>query len=224
VPDLIQPLESEAQSVLATAIATAVNNAQSAAGAVATAATADIEGSIPLNCSLGTKGFCVGFANHTQQCNKFPLNVSRIIPEAVVSFVADDFQALQPLVGILARVNPTNIEYCLRFGLGIILIMGAILLLLIFTRLFSFVYFFIKFGISLVSGMVCCLLVLIPTIILYEVQRKIQGLEPLTQGGKGVAVQSLIHVERGLAASYGLGASGCAIFMMLLVITTAIFI
>jgi hypothetical protein len=77
--------------VLATAIATAVNNAQSAAGALATASTADIEGSIPLNCSLGTKGFCVGFANHTQQYDKFPLNVSRIIPETVVSFVEDDF-------------------------------------------------------------------------------------------------------------------------------------
>jgi hypothetical protein len=198
--------------VLATAIATAVNNAQSAAGAVATAATAAIEGSIPLNCSLGTKGFCVGFANHTQQCDKFPLNVSRIIPEAVVSFVADDFQALQPLAGILARVNPTNIEYCLRFGLGFILIMGTILVFLIFTRLFSFVHFFLKFGISLVSGVVCCLLLLVPTVILYEVQRKIQDLQPF------------IQVEKGVASSYSWGASGCAILMMLLVITTAIFI
>jgi hypothetical protein len=80
--------------VLATAIANAVNNAQSAAGAVVTAATAAIKGLIPLNCSLGTKGFCVRFANHTQQYNKFLLNVSRIIPEAVVSFVTDDFQTL----------------------------------------------------------------------------------------------------------------------------------
>ena len=173
--------------MLATAIATAVNNAQSAAGAVATAATAAIEGSIPLNCSLGTKGFCVGFVNHTQQCDKFPLNVSRIIPEAVVSFVADDFQALQPLAGILARVNPTNIEYCLRFGLGFILIMGSILVFLIFTRLFSFVHFLLKFGISLVSGAVCCLLLLVPTVILYEVQRKIQHLQPFIQVEKGVA-------------------------------------
>jgi hypothetical protein len=80
--------------VLATVIATVVNNAQSVAGVVATAATAAIKGSILLNCSLGTKGFCVGFANYTQQCNKFLLNVFRIISEAVVSFVADDFQAL----------------------------------------------------------------------------------------------------------------------------------
>jgi hypothetical protein len=77
--------------VLATAIATAVNNAQSATDAVATAATAVIKGSILLNCSLNTKGFCVRFANYTQQYNKFLLNISRIILKAVVSFVVNDF-------------------------------------------------------------------------------------------------------------------------------------
>jgi hypothetical protein len=162
--------------VLATAIATAVNNTQSAAGAVATAVTAAIKGSIPLNCLLGIKGFCVRFANHTQQYNKFLLNVSRIILEAIVSFVADDFQALQPLAGILARVNLTNIKYCLRFGLGFILIISILLVFLIFTRLFSFVPFFLKFGISLVSGVVCCLLLLVLIVILYEIQKKIQYL------------------------------------------------
>jgi hypothetical protein len=69
-----------------------------------------------------------------------------------------------------------------------------------------------KFGISLVSGIVYCLLLLVPTIILYEVQRKIQDL------------QALIQVEKGVAISYGWGASSYAIWMMLLVITTAIFI
>jgi len=81
--------------VLATAIATAVNNAlnnaQSAAGAVATAVTAVIKGLILLNCLLSTKSFCVGFVNYTQQCDKFLLNVSRIILEAAVSFVTNDF-------------------------------------------------------------------------------------------------------------------------------------
>jgi hypothetical protein len=66
--------------------------------------------------------------------------------------------------------------------------------------------------ISLVSGVVCCLLLLVPTVILYEVQRKIQDLQPF------------IQVEKGVASSYSWGASGCAILMMLLVITTAIFI
>jgi hypothetical protein len=197
--------------VLATAIATAVNNAQSAASAVATAATA-IEGSIPLNGSLGTKGFCVRFANYIQQCDKFPLNVFKIIPEAVISFVINDFQALQPLAGILARVNPTNIEYCLRFGLGFILIIGTILVFLLFTRLFSFVHFFLKLRLSLVSKVICYVLLLALTVILHEVQGKIQDLQPL------------IQVEKGMASSYGWGASGCAILMMLLVIKTAIFI
>jgi hypothetical protein len=90
--------------------------------------------------------------------------------------------------------------------------MGTILVFLIFTRLFSFVHFLIKFGISLISGVACCLLLLAPTIILYEVQRMILDL------------QSHIPVEKGVAISYGWGASGCAILMMLLVITTAIFI
>jgi len=129
----------------------------------------------------------VGFANHTQQCNKFPLNVSSIIPEAVVNFVGDEAQALQPLGGILARITLTNIKYCLRFGLGFILIMGTILGFLLFTRLFSFVHFLVKFGIALVSGVVCCLLLLVPTVILYEVQRKIRDLQPNVQVEKGVA-------------------------------------
>jgi hypothetical protein len=86
-----------------------------------------------------------------------------------MSFVEDDFEALQPLTGILTRVNPTNIEYYFRFGLGFILIIGIVLVFLIFTRLFSFILFFMKFGISLVSRVICCLLLLIPIIILYEV-------------------------------------------------------
>jgi hypothetical protein len=80
--------------VLATAIATAVNNAQSVAGVVTIAATAAIKRSIPLNCLLSIKGFCVRFANYIQQYNKFLLNVSRIILKTVVSLVVDDFQAL----------------------------------------------------------------------------------------------------------------------------------
>jgi homoserine kinase len=46
---------------------------------------------------------------------------------------------------------------------------------------------------------------------LYEVQRKIQDLQPF------------IQVKKGVAISYGLGASGCAILIMLLVVTTVIF-
>ncbi|KAH6675179.1 hypothetical protein B0J14DRAFT_562194 [Halenospora varia] len=114
----LTPLASEAQgatSVLATAIATAVNNAQSAAGAVATAATAAIEGSIPLNCSLGTKGFCVGFANHTQQCDKFPLNVSRI--EVLVSTISNDWlmsdytgELTQPSSSTISSFNDSELD------------------------------------------------------------------------------------------------------------------
>jgi hypothetical protein len=51
--------------VLATAITTIVNNAQSIIGALAIASMANIEGLIPLNCSLGIKGFYIGFTNHT---------------------------------------------------------------------------------------------------------------------------------------------------------------
>ena len=50
--------------MLAVAIITIVNNAQSVTGAFIIALTADIEGLIPLNYSLGIKGFCVGFANY----------------------------------------------------------------------------------------------------------------------------------------------------------------
>ena len=51
--------------MLATAITTVVNNTQSTAGALVIALTANIKGLIPLNYSLGIKGFYIGFTNYT---------------------------------------------------------------------------------------------------------------------------------------------------------------
>jgi hypothetical protein len=52
--------------MLATAIVIAVNNIQSAIGALVIALIANIKGLIPLNYSLGIKGFYMGFINYIQ--------------------------------------------------------------------------------------------------------------------------------------------------------------
>ena len=112
-------------SVLTTAIPAAASNIQSAASAAETAAINEIEALIPINCSLGTKQFCIGFTNHTK-CNDLPFNVSNIILEAATSFVGNEIQALQPLEGILAKVMPANIQGCSILALVLILVMATI--------------------------------------------------------------------------------------------------
>ncbi|KAF4624708.1 hypothetical protein G7Y89_g13461 [Cudoniella acicularis] len=114
---LPQPFQSEAQSAasfLNTAVSAASSKVQGPAGAVATAVTditniTAIEAMIPRNCSLGTKQFCLGFDTNTT-CHSLPLNISNIVPEAVVKFVSGEVKSLLPLEGILAKVTLASIQ------------------------------------------------------------------------------------------------------------------
>ncbi|KAF8862719.1 hypothetical protein BDZ45DRAFT_739032 [Acephala macrosclerotiorum] len=205
--NLIPALQSEAQSaasVLATATAAAGSKIQSAAGAAETA----VEALIPRNCSLGTKQFCVGFSNHTN-CNDLPLNVSDIIPEAIISFIGDEAQSLQPLEGIMAKVAPTIIQGSFVFGLGFLAIMATMFVIVIFSLL-SVAAFFLRLGICLLA-VLCFVPFIIPTAILYHVQSEIQGFG------------SIVGIEKGYVTGQCMGALVCAGVMMLLTIFMSIF-
>jgi hypothetical protein len=206
--DLIQPLQSEAQSaasVLAIATAAAGSKIQSVAGAAQTAVSKidAIEALIPRNCSLGIKQFCVGFSNYTK-CNDLPLNISDIIPETITSFIGNEIQSLQPLEAIMAKVTPIFIQDSLVFGLGILVVMAAIFLCLIF-KLISVATLFLRLGVGLLV-ILCSVPFVIPTTILYHVQSEINGLG------------SVVGIEKGDAAGQYMGALVCAGVMMLLTI------
>ena len=207
-------LQGEAQSaanVLITAIPAAASKVQSAAGTVETAASDidAIKALIPRNYSLGIKQFLVGFGNHTK-CNDLPLNISDIIPEDIANFVSDEIQVLQPLEGILAKVTPANIQDCLILGLELMLVMAVLFVCLIFSRLLAFANFFVRLATCLVFGLLCFISFLIPTIILYYVQSKIQDLG------------SSIEVEKGNVENLCVGALCCAVVMMVLTVIASV--
>jgi hypothetical protein len=199
--DVLQPLQSEAQSaanVVATAISPAISKVQSAASAAT--AIPDIKDMIPRNCSLGTKQFCFGFDNRTE-CNDLPLNLSNIVPEAVATVIGDQVQALQPLPGILAKVTVANIQHCLILGPVLMFVMIIILCFANYLLRLS-----IRTGmvIIFVAGLICCIPFVIPTVILFVVQSKIENLP------------SSIEVQKGDVSNYSLGVLCCGVVMMLL--------
>jgi hypothetical protein len=202
--DVLQPLHSEAQSaanVVATAISPAISKLQTAASAATAIPDINtVKEMIPRNCSLGTKQFCVGFDNRTE-CNNLPLNLSKIVPEAVTTFVGDQVHALQPLPGILAEVTVANIQGCLILGLVLMLAMTIILglakhLLRLGIRIGMVIIF--------MAGLICCVPFVIPTIVLFAVQSKIDNLP------------SSIEVQKGDVSNYFLGVLCCGVAMTLL--------
>jgi hypothetical protein len=143
--------------LLNTAISAASSKVQGATGAVVTAISditniTAINAMIPRNCLLGTKQFCIGFDTNTT-CYDLPLNISNIVPEAVVKFVSDEVKSLQPLEGILAKVTLASIQGWVILGLifilfgveegplgnlsmGALICAGAIMLLTIIISIF----------------------------------------------------------------------------------------
>jgi hypothetical protein len=201
--DFLQSLQSEAQSatsVVATAIPSAISKAQSAASA-ATAIPDTVKEMIPRNCSLGTKKFCVGFDNRTE-CNNLPLNLSKIVPEDVATFLGDQVQALQPLPEILAKVTVANIQDC--FILGLVLISIILPITLCVAHYLLKLSIRIGMMIMFVAGLICCVPFFIPTVILFAIRSKIENLP------------SSIEVQKGDVSNYYLGVLCCGVVMMLL--------
>jgi hypothetical protein len=169
----LQPFQSEAQSaanLLNTAISAASSKVQGAAGAVITAISditniTAINTMIPRNCLLGTKQFCIGFNTNTI-CYNLPLNISNIVPEAVVKFVSDEVKSLQPLKGILAKVIFASIQGWVILGLIFILFIILILACLYF---FSFAIHLLKLGVYLVTVFCFCFFLLFSYLTIYYI-------------------------------------------------------
>ncbi|KAH6667159.1 hypothetical protein B0J14DRAFT_659130 [Halenospora varia] len=121
---LVATATAEGASLVATATVAGASLVAGATSAAGTAETA-IEALLPRNLSLGISQFCVGFTDHTN-CANLPLNITDIIPEAIKQFsvdiqdfVAGQFQTLQYLEGITAKVTSVNIKGPVVVGLQI---------------------------------------------------------------------------------------------------------
>jgi hypothetical protein len=93
----------------------------------------------------------------------------------------------------------------LLLGLGLILVI-AVLFVFLISRLLAFVKKILRLGFCLVFGLLCFTAFLIPTIILYYVQLKIQDLG------------FIIKVKKGNVANLCVRALCCTAFIVLAVI------
>lgn len=124
MPNIIQPLQSDVQSaatVVATAIPSVVSQVHSGAIALSTAIPDSIEALIPQYLSLGTKKFCMGFAqNATPSCSELPLNFSTHIPTKVEEFFRIDSNDIGYVTSALLKIT-TVVYDCLLCGLVLVL-------------------------------------------------------------------------------------------------------
>ncbi|KAI9764077.1 MAG: hypothetical protein M1840_008881 [Geoglossum simile] len=228
--DILQPLQTKAQStanVATTAVPGAISSAatdvsgtiskvESAAKAAATAIpNADmIKELIPRNFSLGTKQFCIGFSNHTE-CKNLPLKISSAIPEAAIKILGNQLEELhleQIPTGII-----TPIKYCLILGLMWVVIIAIILAVTfassMFSRLFCFGGLLARFVICLASGFLCLVSFLIPAAILHVVLERANHQLPPS-----------IEIHKGEVSGYCWGTVGCATIIMVLAAALLFFV
>jgi hypothetical protein len=215
--DILQPLQTKAQSAAniaatvilgaissaAAAVPSAISEVESAAKAAATAIPDAIKKSISRNFSLGTKRFCMRFSDRTE-CKDLLLKISNVIPEAVAEIIGDQVEELH-LEQISAKITSTNIQNCLILGLVLMAIMAIIFACSIFSglsRLFCF-------G-GVVSGFLCFVFFLVPVVILHIVLAKANDLLP-----------SSIGIRKGEVIGYCLGTVCCAVVMVLTAILPA---
>jgi hypothetical protein len=150
---------------------------QSAIGSAETVGFDAIEASIPRNCSLGTKKFCVGFSNRKPSCDNLPFNISKIIaaiPTEVANLLENEIEALQalePLEGILAKITAARIS--LIFGLLSLPALAVLFGCVVFGQLFE--KFILRLAICL-CVLLCVISFASTTSIFLNIQSKVRDI------------------------------------------------
>lgn len=194
--------------MIETATAAGASLIADAASAASSAETA-IEDLLPRNLSLGISRFCVGFTDHKPDCANLPLNISGILPEAVKHFSVDiqkfvdgQFQTLQYLEGITAKITSANIIAPFVLGIVFLVALAATLFFILFIKR-SVTNNLTKVGICLLA-VLCCIPFAIPMAIISYAGSKIQESGPI------------VSIEKGDAANLSIGAFVCAIIILVL--------
>ncbi|KAF2788130.1 hypothetical protein K505DRAFT_256214, partial [Melanomma pulvis-pyrius CBS 109.77] len=231
--DILQDIQSKINSVkdaattgLPGAVATPIQVIQSKVNSVKDAIATglpdaiaapiqEIEKYIPKNCSLGTKEFCVG-VGHNITCKNLPLSLSDLVPDIAQNLsdvVQEKLQEkLQPLERTLTKVTTPYIQYCLVAALVLLVIIAILFACAVFSGLFSITSILARLTIGLrvvmVLGLICCVLLFIPTIILRLFQAKTK------------ALPSGIEEEKGEVGGLCIGALCCAVVITILTAIT----
>jgi hypothetical protein len=143
-----------------------------------------IDALIPINCSVGTQQFCIGFGDKTT-CNNFPLELSDFIPGNIAGFITNVIPALQSLAIEVARLPSTILGL---FSVGLALLALILLLFsfpIFFPDVLHFLKVFQKLKIALILGLFACSAFLIPLIIIHVIQGKLQSLDSSFEVEKG---------------------------------------
>lgn len=208
---------SKIQRVAETALPGVTSRIQSGIGAAETAVSDAIEKWIPRNCSFGTKQFCVGFRDSKPSCFYFPFDISKIIsavPTEVANLLDNELQALKPLEGILATVPAMHIQVPLIIGLFSLLTLASLFAYSLFGRLYWIVKTYVLIGACLLCGLICVVLLGIPTVLFYDIQSNIERL--------GLNLGPDIRVEKGDVRDMLIGALACVFTMEILIVLSLI--
>jgi hypothetical protein len=206
-PDIIQSIQGGVQSVatgvatgIATAVPGAISQVQSAANALSTLPES-IEALIPRNLSLGTKQFCIGLTKNVS-CSQLPLNLSNLVPGEVEKYLQPDFSDIGSLNKAVMKITPIDIYYSLMLGL---IIMVVMVIVSICSMAFPLACLssilglkMLKFGLLLLLGVICCILFVIPVVILLVLESKAKQLPSWIQVEHGdvgkLTLWSLVYV------------------------------
>jgi hypothetical protein len=232
---IFQPLSSDIRTFAggaATAIdsavssaATAAHGAESAAGSVIqsaeTAAATAIQNAtqtfvdtrVPKNISIGTKNLCFGYYNDTSDCYDLPLNISDVLPGVVSNVLGNQVQTLQQLEQDLVGKILGLFHRSLIAGIVFILILGVVILCL--WRFLPLTRLWVRLLIALISGVLCLIPFVIPTVIIFLFQSKLNKTIEAD-------LSSILQVQNGEVNRYVLGAVCCMVVMLAAGIVTLV--
>lgn len=75
-----------------------------------------IQTDVPRNCTLGSKYFCLGYANNVS-CSGLPLNLSELLSQTLPASSSSQFRSLHPFDQNLKYVSPGTMEGPLILGI-----------------------------------------------------------------------------------------------------------
>ncbi|KIW35774.1 uncharacterized protein PV06_11884 [Exophiala oligosperma] len=203
---LIRTAVPEAGSVVSN-VATEASRAPGQVNSIASAAATAVNGAstaIPRNLSIGTNQYCVGFSDRVE-CHQLPVNISRMVPQAVTNILSNQKEDLDHLRSIFSKATPGWIRDPFIIGIATTLVIAVVFLNSIFSWPFGAGTLLQDLTLPLMPrlfiGLFCCVSYLLPTIVLYLLYSKSKDLS------------SEIRADQGPVGSYCWGTLFLALLM-----------
>lgn len=176
---IVQSIQSKAPSITSGALSVASDTPTAVSSAITTTGS-DLGSMIPKSCTIGTKYFCVGYAEGNHSYSALPLNVSGLISHALPA--SGNYQITSSLLRLdeaLEYITPKTIQDFLIIGIISTLIFGIIFLYALWREAGSILYFWglpLETLIGVPGTLICFFIFFIPTITLCMFLSKIQHL------------------------------------------------